>query len=72
MPVAEDGPLIVLLRASGLMRCQPFLSVCVLVHRGKCQNSHVHFSHQDDKGSILAAGESKGEEPGKASALPVG
>lgn len=72
MPVTEDGPLIVLLPAGRLMRCQPFLSVCVLVDRGKCQNSHVHFSHQDDKGNILGAGGSEGEELGKASALPIG
>lgn len=38
------------------MRCQPPLSVCVRLDRGKCQNSRVHFSPPNDKGNILGAG----------------
>lgn len=47
--------------AGRLMRCQPPLSVCAPLDRGKCQNSRVHFSQHNDKGSILAArGERRG------------
>jgi len=59
------------------MRCQPSVCVCVrvLLDRGKCQNSQIHFSREDDKGSVL--GETKGtwlgtaDPPQTASALPA-